>query len=45
MNRRWPYCIEMLEDKVTGYMYNFNKPEKLKNVILYAITHVPETSE
>lgn len=41
--RRWPYCDEMLQHKVTGYIYDFDKPEELKKMILYAVTHIDET--
>lgn len=35
--RRWHYCDEMLEDGVTGYVYDFDKPEKLEKCIERAI--------
>lgn len=41
--RRWQYCDEMLQHKVTGYIYDFDKPEKLKDTILYAVEHVEQT--
>lgn len=41
--RRWQYCDEMLQHKVTGYIYDFDRPEELKRWILYAVTHVDET--
>ena len=41
--RRWQYCDEMLQHKVTGYIYDFDKPEELKDLILYAVGHVDET--
>lgn len=41
--RRWQYCDEMLQQKVTGYIYDFDKPEELKDVIIYAIEHSEET--
>lgn len=41
--RRWQYCDEMLQHMVTGYIYDFDKPEKLKDTILYAIEHVEKT--
>lgn len=41
--RRWQYCDEMLQHKVTGYIYDFDKPKELKDMILYAIGHTEET--
>lgn len=41
--RRWQYCDEMIQHKKTGYIYDFESPEKLKDMILYAIEHVDET--
>lgn len=41
--RRWQYCNEMLQHKVTGYIYDFDKPEELKTMVLYAINHTEET--
>lgn len=41
--RRWQYCDEMLVHGKTGYIYDFNEPEKLKDMILYAISHVQDT--
>lgn len=41
--RRWQYCDEMLQHRVTGYIYDFDKPEELSNMIEYAINHVSET--
>ena len=41
--RRWKYCDEMLDDGVTAYIYNFNKPELLKEKIAYSIEHVDNT--
>lgn len=41
--RRWQYCDEILEDEKTGYIYDFDKPEKLKDKILYAVNHVEKT--
>lgn len=41
--RRWQYCDEILQHKVTGYIYNFEQPEKLADMIEYAISHVSET--
>lgn len=43
--RRWQYCDEMLQHKVTGYIYDFEQPEQLVNRIEYAISHVAETME
>lgn len=41
--RRWQYCDEILQHKVTGYIYDFDKPDKLKDTIIYAVEHVEET--
>lgn len=41
--RRWQYCDEMLGDKVTGYVYDFDKPQKLIDSIAYAVEHCDET--
>lgn len=41
--RRWQYCDEMLQHKFTGYIYDFDHPEKLKEMMEYAISHVQET--
>ena len=41
--KRWEYSDEMIENNITGYVYD--KPEQLKEVILYAIKHVPEVLE
>lgn len=41
--RRWQYCDEVLQHKVTGYIYDFDKPEDLIKIILYSIEHVEET--
>ena len=35
--RKWHYCAEMLEDGVTGYIYDFDKPEMLEMKIIDAI--------
>ena len=43
ISRKWQYCGEMLQHKVTGYLYDFDEPELLKDRILYAISHVSET--
>lgn len=42
--RKWPYCNEMLKHGVTGYIYDFDKPEKLKDMILLAIHHADDTA-
>ncbi len=42
--RRWQYCDEMLTDGVNGYVYDFDKPELLKEKIMYAITHEEQTA-
>ena len=41
--RRWRYCDEMLTNGVTGYVYDFDEPERLAPLIEYAITHTEET--
>lgn len=41
--RRWQYCDEMLQNGITGYIYDFEKPEKLKDTILFAVDHVQDT--
>lgn len=43
--RHWAYCDEMITDNINGYVYDFNKPECLKEKITYAITHVEQTVE
>lgn len=42
--REWAYCSEMLEHGRNGYIYEFDNPEKLEDMIEYAITHVKETN-
>lgn len=37
ISRRWHYCDEMIENGVTGYIYEFEKPEKLEECILNAM--------
>lgn len=39
ISRQWQYCVEMLEHGKTGYIYDFDKPEDLPDVIQYAIDH------
>ena len=34
---------EMLQHKMTGYIYDFDKPEELTKTILYSVKHVEET--
>lgn len=41
--RKWAYCEEMLEHGKTGYIYNHEEPEKLIEMIEYAIDHVEQT--
>lgn len=41
--RRWQYCDEMITDRETGYVYDFDQPEKLREIMEYAITHKAET--
>lgn len=43
--RCWQYCKEMIEDKKTGYIYEFDSPEKLTETILYAIKNRERTLE
>lgn len=40
--RRWQYCDEMLTDGYTGLIYDFEKPEQLKEKIVYAVNHVAD---
>lgn len=40
--RRWHYCDEMLKNNVTGYVYDFDHPEELKNCIKKSIMNVEE---
>jgi len=42
--RRWQYCDEMLTHMETGYVYDFDQPEKLEDIIVYAATHEEETA-
>ena len=37
ISRRWVYCDEMIKDGYNGLAYDFDKPEKLIDVIRYAI--------
>lgn len=39
ISRQWQYCLEMLEHGKTGYIYDFDRPEELPEVIKYAIDH------
>ena len=41
--RRWGCCDEMLTDGVDAYVYDFDRPELLREKILYALTHQAET--
>lgn len=41
--REWTYCREILTHMETGYIYGSDQPEKLENMIVYAVTHVKET--
>lgn len=43
LSRRWAYCDEMIDDGVNGYIYDFDKPELLKETIMYAISNVEQT--
>lgn len=43
--RRWQYCDEMITDGKTGYVYDFDKPEELKEKIEFAIKCKSETIE
>lgn len=38
--RDWKYCREMIIDQKTGFIYPFEKPERLSDLIFYAIQHV-----
>lgn len=42
--REWAYCGDLLTHMETGYIYDFDQPEKLKDMIEYAVTHVKETA-
>lgn len=35
--RRWEFCDDMLDNLVTGLVYEFNQPEKLEEEIRWAI--------
>lgn len=37
ISRRWVYCDEMIKDGYNGLVYDFDKPEKLIDMIKYAI--------
>lgn len=41
--REWTYCREILTHQETGYLYGSDQPEKLEDMIVYAVTHVKET--
>ncbi len=41
--RQWQYCDEMLEHGVTGYIYPFDQPEKLYDMVLFAVEHGQNT--
>lgn len=41
--RRWKFCDEMITDGETGYVYDFDKPEELIEIIIYATEHVNQT--
>lgn len=38
----WHFNREMVQDGITGYCYEWNKPETLKDYIIYAIEHPDE---
>lgn len=40
--RRWQYCGEMIDDKKTGLVYDFEEPDLLRTRIEYAIEHQDE---
>lgn len=40
--RRWRYCDEMLEHGITGYCYDFDRPEQLLKWIECAVSHPEE---
>lgn len=40
--RDWKYCNEMIVDKKTGLVYDFDSPEKLVDSILYALDNKQE---
>lgn len=41
--RKWQYCDEMLTHMETGYIYDFDRPEMLEDMIAYAIAHSADT--
>lgn len=41
--RRWAYCSEMIDDGVNGFVYDFDKPELLKEKIMNAISNPEKT--
>lgn len=40
--RYWPFCNEIIDHGMTGYIYDFDKPEKLVDWIEYAIQNPNE---
>ena len=39
ISRKWQYCTEMIVDHITGFIYEYDYPEELINIIDYAISH------
>ena len=35
--RRWHYCDEMIDNHVTGYVYDFDEPDKLEDTIITSL--------
>ena len=35
--RRWEFCDDMIDNNITGLVYEFNQPEKLEEKINWAI--------
>ena len=35
--RRWEFCDDMIDNQITGLVYEFNQPEKLEEKISSAI--------
>lgn len=45
ISRKWQYCTEMIDNNVTGLIYDFEKPEELSEMIEKAINHPIEMLE
>lgn len=42
ISRRWQFCDEMITNGINGFVYEWDEPEKLKDMICYAIEHPRE---